>query len=153
MRDGKDKWRETVTEVQIPARVILSTGIEGESVPKAWIDVMLATGDPENPDLFEASPTTHGADAWAEGWGVSVRIPGDFRSQDLRLAVPYVYASDTPNQTVYTPSLNADTGTPASLTGWFTINDEEGLSAEPVATEPVPFPIALTAPLNLNCGK
>jgi len=152
MRDGKVKWRETVREVRGTAQVVLSTGISGDPIPDAWIDVMFATGDPTQANLVETSFTTHGAESWAGGWGFGVRFPDGPSTFDIRLAVPYVYSSDLQAGTVYTPAENKGIGSPSESTGWFTINAENTL-AEPDGITTRPFPIAFTAPITVTCGK
>ena len=133
---GKNRTSTKVTEVSGIGYVVLSD-LNG-SLPDAWIDVMLATGDPNNPDLADSFSTTHGAESWANGWGVSAQFAGVLNSIDVMLAVSYVYATDLQSGTVYDPSLN-DGGS-----AWQTINA--------YVTEPGRWPISVTTPVTLNCG-
>lgn len=146
IRERIDKVKVTrqVTTVSVRAQVILSSGV-GEPLPEAWIHVMLAkdTDGPDGqPDFLDSFTSTYGSEPWAEGWTVSTQFENDETVFELRLAVPYVYATDLQNQMVYDPVLNQD----GNESDWYTIN------AGPI-TEFNKFPIALTGTFTVNCGK
>ena len=146
IRERIDKVRVTrqVSEVYGRAQVILSTG-DGEPIPDAWIDVALvpATDGPQGqPEFLDSFITTHGSESWAAGWGVSTRFEGAQTTLELRLAVPYVYATDLQDEMVYDPTLNND----GNGDDWWTF-DAESIS------EFNRFPYAITAPFTIDCGK
>lgn len=149
---GKDKVTNVVTEVSVGAQVILSAGASGESVAPGWITVMFVTGDPQNPTLHGTAATTHGSDAWATGWGAGAQLPLDARNHEIRFAVIYVYAKDLEHGDVYDASGNRGGGVADPAASWFTVLDpsidQEDLAGPLLGS----FPIAMTAPLNLDCG-
>lgn len=136
---GKNKTRRQVTEVSGTAQVVL--GDQGGSIPDAWIDVMFATGDVNDPELADSFITTHGSERWATGWGLTARFDGARSSLDLQVAAVYVYATDLQQGTVYDPTLNNPGGEPS----WYTINAS--------ITDLGSWPMALTMPVTVACGK
>jgi len=142
---GKNASTRTVTEVSVTTQVILHPLIN-DLPPDAWIDVMfaLANDGEDGPVLLDSFISTHGSTSWASGWTVSAQFEGDQPISELRLAVPYVYATDLQNQMVYDPAKNTSFTNPSA--GWTTIN------AGPISA-PGSFPIAITKPFSVDCGK
>lgn len=141
--DHKTKTTTTITQVSATARVVLSDGVSGDPVPEGWLDVKFArpTGDPSSPEILDSFASTSGADAWADGWTVSTQLDGAIQGPiQLQLAVPYVYATDLETPTVYAPNLNKGNSS------WSTLNQEG-------TTTLGTWPIAITTPFTVNCGK
>jgi hypothetical protein len=138
---GKEKVISEVTEVSLTARVVLGGGV-GDLIPDAWIDVMLATDGLNGPEFLDSFITTHGSESWANGWTVSTQLENPGAVFPLRLAVPYVYATDLANKTVYDPGSN----NPGNGSVWTTVYDG------PI-TAPYEFPYAITASFDVDCSK